>query len=115
LPNNENDGFMLFNMGNEYFALNKYKEALEYYEKAFKISNPGTGYTPKLIIRMAMCYDSLLQYQDEIGIIHKGLQYYPDYTDLLFLKGLLYYKLEKKYLPVNALKNVLKWEKPRFI
>lgn len=105
IKKDENNGFNLFNLGNEYFALGDYTSALKYYKKSYKNFNPFIGYSPKLLLRMIMALDELNRYQEEFEIIEVGLKYYPNFTDLEFIKASLNYKLGN-YL--NAIKSFKK-------
>lgn len=108
LEENQNDSFMLFNMGNEYFALNDYIKALEYYKKSYEKFDPNTGYGPKLLIRMAMAHDEMGKFDDELEIIEAGLKYYPNYTDLEYLRACVYHKQNKFTLAIKSYMRCIK-------
>ncbi|QCX34238.1 glycosyltransferase [Caloramator sp. E03] len=116
LQREPNNGFMLFNMGSEYYALEDYKKALEYYEESYKSFNPNLGYTPKLLIRMASCYEQLGIYEKELWIIESGLRLYPNFTDLEFLKATTYFKLQKYTLAIKSLNKCIEMgEAPSYL
>lgn len=101
------DYFSYFNMGNEYFALGDYREALKYYHKAYDHLVPYMGFTSKLFIRMVMSLDELGEYEKALALIDEGLRYYPEYTDLVFFKGSIYHKQGRFSLALQAFEKCL--------
>ncbi|MCX7884944.1 MAG: glycosyltransferase [Caloramator sp.] len=107
LKKDPNNSFMYFNMGCEYYAMGDYKKALEYYEECYKNFNPNIGYSPKLLMRMATCYDQLGIYEKEFWMIETGLRLYPNFTDLEFLKANTYFNLQKYTLSIKSLNKCI--------
>lgn len=112
LEKEPNNSFMQFNMGCEYYALGDFKKALEYYEECYKNFNPNLGYTPKLLMRMATCYDQLGIYEKEFWMIETGLRLYPNFTDLEFLKANTYFNLQKYTLSIKSLNKCIEMGEP---
>lgn len=108
LEKNPNDNFMLFNMGSEYFALCDFNTALYYYKKAYEKFNPGFGYSSKLILRIAGCYEYLGRFNEELKIIDEGLKYYPHFTDLEFMRAKVYFIQNRFTLAIKSLKKCIK-------
>lgn len=104
--------YACFNLGNEYFALNDKRKALEYYYKAFEDFDPHVGYGSTLIIRIVISNYILKQYEDALEFINNGVKYYPDFTDLYFLKGLIYKEQNKPTLAINELKKCIELGDP---
>ncbi|MGO5067005.1 glycosyltransferase [Clostridium sporogenes] len=93
--------FAYFNLGNEYFALNDKKSALENYYKSYKDFNPNAGYASRLIERIIISNYMLKNYDKALDFVEIGIKYYPDFTDLYYLKGII---LEDKNSPILAIK-----------
>jgi glycosyltransferase involved in cell wall biosynthesis len=82
--------FALFNLGGEYCAMEDYEKALEYFGRAYRVFNPNEGYAHVLIFKMANCYLLLKRYGEALKICDSGLEYYPEFTDLEFIKGAVF-------------------------
>ncbi|TCK98613.1 tetratricopeptide repeat protein [Natranaerovirga hydrolytica] len=98
-----NNMFHYFNLGSEYFAENNYIKALECFNQVYKNFDEKTLYAPKLILRMVLCCYFLGLYEEGIELVEIGLlKYYPKYTELEYLKGLIYHKQKKYTLAIDA-------------
>lgn len=112
LDKNSNNSFMLFNMGNEYYAMSQYKEALEYYMKSYENFVPQEGFSSKLILRLVSCNQILRNYEMEYKFIDEGLKYYPNFTDLEFIRANTLMG-EGKYLSaINSLEKCIQMGEP---
>ncbi|WP_425449027.1 tetratricopeptide repeat-containing glycosyltransferase family 2 protein [Dethiothermospora halolimnae] len=112
LEKDSHNSFNLFNIGNEYFALEDYEKALVYYKKSYDKFNPTCGFSPKLIFRIIMCLNELNRYDEALSIINKGLRYYPRFTDLLFVKGIISDKRKNTLLTIETFNQCLKMGEP---
>ncbi|WP_125154900.1 tetratricopeptide repeat-containing glycosyltransferase family 2 protein [Clostridium rectalis] len=97
--------FAYFNLGNEYFALDDKRSALDNYYKSYDNFDPSTGYASRLIERIVISNYTLKDYDKALEFIETGINYYPDFTDLYYLKGLV---LEEKNSPLLAIKSFKK-------
>ena len=89
LQNFPTDPLLLFSMGNEY-AKTDSEAAMVYYDKAYQQRPFKQGYGPKLVMFRIM---SLIQLGDKPAIleaIQEGLEIYPDFTDLMYYRGMQY-------------------------
>lgn len=112
LDKDPHNGFMLFNMGNEYYAKEDYKKALECYMKSYEQFNPTEGFSSKLILRIVSCNQILENFAEEYKFVDRGLKYYPNFTDLEFIRGNTFIT-EKKYLKaISSLKKCIKMGEP---
>ncbi|EJO5349378.1 glycosyltransferase [Clostridium botulinum] len=93
--------FAYFNLGNEYFALDDKKSALDNYYKSYTDFDPATGYASRLIERIVISNYTLKNYDKALEFIDIGTKYYPKFTDLYYLKGLI---LEEQSSPILAIK-----------
>jgi glycosyltransferase involved in cell wall biosynthesis len=89
-----NAGFINFYLGVEYQRIGEYQKAIDHYELSLAKSTTDDPYTPAMIRNIVHCYINLNQHQDGLQLIDQYLQVYPDYTDLVYLKGALYYQLD---------------------
>lgn len=89
LEDDPDNAFINFNLANEYNICGDNLKAIYYYEKAYKFCSPKHGFTSKLLLRMTACHMSLGQMEDAIRIAAEGLIYYPDFTDLELMIGVI--------------------------
>ena len=108
LDSNPDDPFMLFNMGTEYYALSDFARALQYYLKSYADFAPKRGYSPRLVVRIISCYDLTGQPDKMFAFIDEGLDIYPDFTDLEFLRGNKLLQTEKYLSAIKSLKKCLR-------
>jgi glycosyltransferase involved in cell wall biosynthesis len=108
LTKHPDDPFMLFNLGNEYYAMERVPEALECYQKSYDEGfAPQRGYSPKLLVRLMTCYDLTGRHNDMLRLAAEGLRHYPDYTDLEFLRGGALLRQEKYIAAIASLKKCI--------
>jgi len=104
--------FHIFNLANEYFALNDLDKALELFNKAYRNLNHNTGYSSKLVVRRIMCLDELGRYDEALNAIHEGLKMYPEFTDLEFIKGLIHLKERRYTLAIKSFEKCIEMGPP---
>lgn len=112
LESDPKNTFLIFSMGNEYYALNDYNKALEYYKESYEKFNPNIGFSSTLVIRISMSYEQLGLYKKALNMIEEGLRYYPKYTDLVYLKGCILNKLGRYTLAINCFYKCIVMGKP---
>lgn len=103
-PNNK---YACFNLGNEYFALDDMKKALEYYYKSHEEFNPNTAYAFILIIRIVLANYYIGLYDKALEFADMGVKYYPNFTDLYFFKGIVYKTMERPTLAIKAFEKCI--------
>lgn len=89
LVDEPNEPFHYFNLGNEYCSIRNFEEALKYFLISYKDFNPSKGYSPRLIIKLIICYYSLNKIPECFDMIEKGLYIYPKFSDLHYIKGMI--------------------------
>lgn len=109
---NPQNAFMLFNMGNEYYAKREYKTAMDYYMRSYQLFDPQPGYSPMLLIRIIMCHESLGTGNKIFPYVELGLHYYPHFTDFEFLRGNELLREKKMLQATRAYKKCLKMGEP---
>ncbi|MFT9495194.1 tetratricopeptide repeat-containing glycosyltransferase family 2 protein, partial [Anaerosolibacter sp.] len=112
LEGNPHNNFHLFNMGNEYLRLNKYKMALKYYKRAYRDFAPELAHSPKLLFKLITTLDVLNRYDEEMEILKAGLAYYPKFVDLEYMRACLFHKLKKYTLAIKGFKKCVSMETP---
>ncbi|MEW6065213.1 glycosyl transferase [Desulforamulus profundi] len=83
-------GFIPFYIAVEHQKLGEYRKSLEYYRMSLQKTPLTESYAPTLVRSMVFCMLNLKQYQEGIDFADRYLQAYPDYTDLVYLKGVIY-------------------------
>lgn len=85
-------GFISFYLGVESQKTGNYSQALDFYQKSLRKSS-SESYIPAMIRSIVGCYINLSRYQDGLDFLESHMGSYPDYTDLVYLKGHLHYQL----------------------
>lgn len=104
--------FMLFNMGNEYYAMHDYKKALDYYMQSYQFFDPKPGFSSMLLIRIIMCHEAMGTGNEIFKYVKLGLQHYPHFTDFEFLKGDELLRQKKILQAISAYKKCLTMGEP---
>lgn len=107
LENDPHNNFHLYNMGNEYLRLGEFEKALEYYKRAYENFMPRLAQSPKLLLKMVMTLDGLSMYDEAIKVIDIGLEYYPKFTDLEYMRACVYDKQKKYSLAIKGFKKCM--------
>ncbi|MCY6482742.1 glycosyltransferase [Clostridium aestuarii] len=101
------DKYAYFNLANEYVSLADNKKALKNYYKAYEDFNPNTGYASKLIERIIFSNYELKYYDKALEFIDIGIVYYPNFTDLYYLKGLVLNEQNEPTLAIKAFEKCI--------
>ncbi|AGF55745.1 glycosyltransferase involved in cell wall biosynthesis [Clostridium saccharoperbutylacetonicum] len=112
IKKNPNDGFVYFNLGNEYGALDDMNKALECYYKAYEKFVPNTGYSSLLILRIIIANLKLKNYNKALEFVDIGSLYYPKCTDFYFYKSLIWHELDRPTLQIKALEKCIELGEP---
>ncbi|MFT8352519.1 glycosyltransferase [Clostridium saccharoperbutylacetonicum] len=107
-----NDGFVYFNLGNEYGALDDMDKALECYYKAYEKFTPNTGYSSLLILRIIIANLKLKNYNKALEFVDIGSSHYPKCTDFYFYKSLIWHELDRPTLQIKALEKCIELGEP---
>jgi len=92
-------------LGHHCYALGDLENSRRHYEAARRHLDPGDGFAPALFRNYAICLGDLGDYEQALNLLDEGLSYFPDYPDLFFIKGQLYWDLN---LMAQARANFLK-------
>lgn len=107
LEKRPDDPFMLYNLGNEYFAQSKARDAYDCYIKSYANFSPEAGFSPKLMLRLIACCEFLGYTAQQLRLIDEGLSYYPPYTDLEFIRGSLWLQKERYLAAIRSFQKCL--------
>lgn len=112
LQENPQNGFMLFNLGNEYLAIHDYTSAWETFSQGLQHINIHDAYAPHLYYRAAMCLNIINQPQQAIELLTKGLGLYPACTDMQLLMAHVYFGWERYTLAIASYEKALSLGEP---
>ncbi|WP_168198299.1 TPR domain-containing glycosyltransferase [Crassaminicella thermophila] len=112
LEKDPNNNFHLYNMGNEYLRLRRFEEALTCFKRAYKDFMPNLAYSPKLLLKMIITLEELHMYDEELKMLNHGLQYYPKFTDLEYLRACLFHRQKKYSLAIKGFKKCIEMGEP---
>ncbi|GAA0777803.1 TPR domain-containing glycosyltransferase [Clostridium subterminale] len=102
-----NDYFAHFNLGTEYAALNDNETALEHYYKSYEKFDPYNGYSYLLIFRIVFLNYKIKDYDTAFKFIDIGIEHYPKFTDLYFLKSLIFKDMNMPIPQIKALEKCI--------
>lgn len=112
LEANPEDPLMIFYLGNEYYASQDFEKALEIFKHSLEICNATSTLVSKLLFRIAICMQMLGKTDDAYKFIDKGLEYYPNLTDIEFLRADILLQQNKKAEVVRSLNKCIKMGDP---
>ena len=115
LDKEPDNAFMLCNMGNECYSSQRFEEALGWYLKSWEHFDSRRGFSSKLLLRIISCYDLLGQKEEQHRFIKKGLEIYPDFTDLEFIRANDYLQRKKYLAAIRSFKRCLKMGEPPLV
>lgn len=90
-----NAGFVNYYLGVEYQRANDYQTALHYYLQSLAVTDDQVPYKPSLIKNIGHCYLHENKPQAALKVIDRYLDVYPDYADLIYLKGVILLQLDQ--------------------
>ncbi|MBB6215721.1 tetratricopeptide (TPR) repeat protein [Anaerosolibacter carboniphilus] len=92
-----------YSLGNDSYEAGDYDEAYDCYKKSLEECTSNEIYVPKLFFKMIMVCEKLGKYDEALKTIEQGLKYYPNFTDLVFLRANLLYLQGKTFLAIKSL------------
>jgi glycosyltransferase involved in cell wall biosynthesis len=108
-PNNK---YAHFNLGNEYFALDDMKKALENYYKSYEGENLYSGYSSILLARIVISNYNIQEYDKALEFTAIGIKRFPEFTDLYFFRSLIFKAMNKPTLQIKALEKCIELKDP---
>ncbi|WP_411675837.1 glycosyltransferase [Caproicibacter sp.] len=112
LEESPGNGFMLFNLGNEYLALGKTEDAMDCYRESYRTLDPAYGYGTMLLTRMILCCEQLGRDEDQAQYIRDGLRLYPRLTDFEYLRACMLHRQGKLLKAVRSCRRCIRMGPP---
>lgn len=109
---NPNNKYAHFNLGNEYFALDDMKKALENYYKSYEGENLYSGYSSILLARIVISNYNIQEYDKALEFTAIGIKRFPEFTDLYFFRSLIFKAMNKPTLQIKALEKCIELKDP---
>jgi glycosyltransferase involved in cell wall biosynthesis len=83
------NAYNLYNMGQTYFGIGKYKESVEYFKKAYHLSK-NRVFLPELLTKLAYAMAELKQTEEALSILTDSIKLFPQETEMIYILGLIY-------------------------
>lgn len=107
LEKDPENSFALFNLGNEYLAMNDHEKAMELYRRSLAGVDARRAYAPHLYHRMISCCRVLGRYEEGLKLVEDGLTLYPACTDYEYSRADIYYNTGRYTLAIESLNRCL--------
>lgn len=105
--------FTLFNLANEYSQLGQEDEALRLYNEVYYKGDFTVGFMPKLMMFRLQCLMNQKKYDEALQAIAEGLQIYPDFTELMYFRGIIERQDGEVIKAIRSFEKCLEMGKPR--
>lgn len=93
LTKNPNSPYDLFQLGQSYYFIEDYKNAVTYFARAFTYDlDPKLSYVKSMIVSYGYALSNLNYTKDALAICEEVHSYFESYADFMFLCGFLYMK-----------------------
>ncbi|MUG47153.1 glycosyltransferase [Paenibacillus woosongensis] len=81
--------YILFQIGRTYYVMKDYVQAEYFLSKCVEIelSSSHRSFLAIALLTLGYCFIHLKKFNDFVRCYRKGIEYYPDYTDLYFMYG----------------------------
>lgn len=96
LASTPDNRLLRYHYGVELYRAGRYLEAAEELIKAANGIDPQTIYLPKLLRYIVLAYHGAQRHEQALEIVQLGLSLFPNYADLYYYGGLIYYE-QKQY------------------
>ncbi|MGC7846473.1 glycosyltransferase [Desulforudis sp. 1088] len=93
LAESPDDPFYNYNLGVSYYAAGNLEDSRRHYETAIRHADPGAVFAPVLFRNYALCLSDMGEQAKALEIADRALAFFPDYPDLYFLKGQIFWDL----------------------
>lgn len=93
LADQPEDPFANYNLGVSYFVLGDLENSQRHYETALERLDPHAGFASALYRNYCICLLEMGEYLRALQLADKGLSFFPDYPDLYFVKGQIFWDL----------------------
>jgi len=108
LKDNPKDSFAHFNLGIEYQRLKDFEKAIFQFQKAYRyLGDMKVEYAPLILRNLVASLKMAEYYDDALKVIDDALKIFSDFTDLEFIRGLIYTEQNKYYLAIDSFRRCL--------
>ncbi|MGE4277445.1 MAG: glycosyltransferase, partial [Lawsonibacter sp.] len=112
LEENPDDFFAQYYLGNEYLALNRVEEALNYYLKSYQNAQKHHMMFAHLYLRMITSLDALGRFKESMDLIEEALGVFPLCTDYEFVRAIIFFRTRRYTLAIKSLNRCLEMGVP---
>jgi len=105
--------FNTFNLAMEYSRNLDFENALPLYDKVYRAKIFELRFMPKLVISRLFSLMNLNKTKEALIAIKEGLEIYPDYTELVYYRGLIEREQKDFKRAIQSFETCLKMGKPR--
>ncbi|NSW83486.1 MAG: glycosyltransferase [Syntrophothermus sp.] len=82
--------FLYYSLGVELLNAGRYDEALLNLERCYQ---PGLSYSSDVVLKKIVCLKEMSRFAEALALIEESLVHYPQFTDLVFLQGEIFFQL----------------------
>ncbi|WP_410515172.1 glycosyltransferase [Paenibacillus sp. BR2-3] len=86
------NGFLRFYMGVEYRRQNEREQAVVHFAEAMKMLDPKLPWAPRCLQAYTTVLMELGLWDQAMSVVEEGIGLYPDYTDLVYLSGVIHHQ-----------------------
>lgn len=112
LKENPEDFFTQYYLGNEYLALNRLEQALDYYQKSYQNAKKRHLMFAHLYLRIITCLEALGRFGQALDMIATALREFPLCTDFEFVRAVIFFRTRRYTLAIKSLNQCLKMGVP---
>lgn len=109
------DAFTLYNLGTEWIRLGDWDQAIDVLTRSLQIVEQTDGWAPDVVKKLAVALMSRRRHDEALQVLTRGLQRYPDYTDLQYLLACLYHRVRRYPSALAAYRRCLELGEAPFL
>ncbi len=107
IKRNPSDPFNLYNLSTEYASAGEYEKAIHYLVEAKEQMKEKPMWASRLYKILAYCYLEVQRWEEALLAVEEGIQQFPQFTDLHFLKGMVFEKRGRSQEAIHAFHTCL--------
>lgn len=112
LEKNPDDFFAQYYLGNEYLALNRLEQALNYYLQSYQNAQKHHMMFAHLYLRMITSLAALGRFGKSLNLIEEALGVFPLCTDFEFVRAIIFFRTRRYTLAIKSLNRCLEMGVP---
>lgn len=112
LEKNPDDFFVQYYLGNEYLALNRVEQALNYYLKSYQSAQKHHMMFAHLYLRIITSMEALGRFKESLDMIGEALKVFPLCTDYEFIRAIIFFRTRRYTLAIKSLNRCLEMGVP---